>query len=120
MKSFIIYISVLLCTYAVNYSVKAQKSTVKTETIEFQVSGVCGMCKERIENAALIKGVKLAEWNNETGMIKVIFNPQKTNKATIQKAIADAGHDTENVKADDKAYSEIPKCCKYRDGIEKH
>ena len=66
-------IGALLFTY--NQTSFAQQASKKknTETVEFEVSGVCKMCKERIENAALIKGVKFVEWSKESQKIKVIF-----------------------------------------------
>jgi len=78
------------------------------------------MCKERIENAALIKGVKFAEWDKETKLIKVVFKPDKTDALKIHKSIAAAGHDTEKEKAEDEAYKKLPACCAYRDGVKTH
>jgi periplasmic mercuric ion binding protein len=101
-------------------SLSAQDKKKKVETAEFKVKGVCMMCKERIENAALIKGVKLAEWDKETSLLKVVYNTKKTTLETIHKAVAEAGHETEKVKANEKAYSKLPKCCAYNDGVEKH
>ncbi|MBN1597016.1 MAG: heavy-metal-associated domain-containing protein [Bacteroidales bacterium] len=98
----------------------AQEKNEKIETAEFHVSGVCDQCKTRIENAALIKGVKLAEWNKETHNIKVVFNNTKTSEEDIHSAIAEHGHDTELVKADDAIYGKLPKCCAYRDGLKAH
>jgi copper chaperone CopZ len=90
----------------------AQISTSKTETIK--VSGNCGMCKARIEKAAKIDGVTKVEWNKESKMLAATFDPAKTNIDEIGKKVAAAGHDTEKVKADDKTYSKLPGCCKYR------
>lgn len=101
-------------------NISAQEKDKKVENAEFIVSGVCEMCKERIENAALIRGVKLAEWEKATGIMKVVFVPKKITSKEIQRAIAEAGHDTELVKASDKAYQKLPACCAYRDDIEKH
>ena len=92
----------------------------KTQTSEIKVEGVCGMCKERIETAALIKGVKMATWNKETQMLKVIFKTKNATEEEIQKAIAAVGHDTEKVKASDEAYKKLPDCCAYRDGVKSH
>ena len=51
MKTLIILITIII------FSIKIQaQSTVITSTIS--VKGNCGECKERIENAADIKGVK--------------------------------------------------------------
>jgi len=99
---------------------QAQEKTKKVETTEFKVWGVCGMCKDRIENAALIKGVKLAEWNKQTQMLKIVYTPSKVTLDDIHKAVAEAGHDTEKEKASDEVYKKLPKCCAYRDGVESH
>ncbi|MEM6349037.1 MAG: hypothetical protein AAF927_34440 [Bacteroidota bacterium] len=97
-----------------------QTEAPKVATAEFEVAGVCSMCKARIENAATIKGVKLAEWDKETGILKVIYKTKVTTEEAIQKAVAERGHDTEKVKAKDEVYNKLPGCCSYRDGLEKH
>lgn len=98
----------------------AQEKPKKLVTTSFEVSGVCGMCEQRIEEAALIKGVKFADWDRTTQQIKVVYKTKKVDLATIQQAIADVGHDTEGIKAADAAYQELPGCCLYRDGVEVH
>lgn len=81
----------------------------------FNVSGNCEMCKERIENAALsVKGVSVAVWDMNTKKISVDFDKSITDQASIEKAIADVGHDTELFKADDAVYKALPACCLYR------
>jgi hypothetical protein len=97
---------------------KQQNNT--SEQASFQVEGVCKMCKKRIENAALISGVKMAQWDLESGMLTVYYNSGKTSLMEIQKAVAQKGHDTEQVKASEEAYQKLPGCCAYRDGVEKH
>lgn len=119
MKNRLLLISIIAIILIAN-SVFAQENAKKTETSEFKVWGVCEQCKARIENAALIKGVKLAEWNKQTQMLKVIFVPEKVTLDDIHKAVAEAGHDTEKVKAADEVYNKLPKCCLYRDGVESH
>ena len=81
-----------------------------------EVDGVCGMCKERIEKAAIkTKGVKTATWSIETHMLSMIFDENKTSLQTIEENIAAAGHDTKNVSATEEAYENLHHCCKYRD-----
>ena len=76
--------------------------------------GNCGMCKTRIEQAALsVEGVASAEWTSETQMLHVEFDPGITNLDNIQKVIAAAGHDTEDYKAPDEVYEALPGCCLY-------
>ena len=83
------------------------------------VSGVCDMCKNRIENAAYIRGVKKAEWNADTQDLQVRYDSTKTNLGAILKCVAAAGHDNELYKATDDDYGKIPKCCRYRT-VKKH
>lgn len=97
----------------------AQKAK-KIQTAEFEVPGVCKMCKARIENAALIKGVKLVEWEQSTQMLKVIYKTKKTSLEQIHNALAKAGHRTDKVEADPDAYKKLPGCCLYDDGVESH
>mgnify|MGYP000368567041 CR=1 FL=1 len=119
MKTSIIYSLILGLFFSVSvFAENGEKK--KVETLEFEVSGVCGACEKRIEKAALIKGVKMAAWDKETQKIKVIYATKKTNEKAIHQAIAKAGHDTEKVKATDEAYGELSDCCKYRDGVEIH
>jgi len=98
----------------------AQKKDNPIISTEFEVSGVCKMCKNRIENAALIKGTKMAEWDKKTQLLKVVYDSRKTEEMAIHKAVAEHGHDTEKVKASDEAYQKLPDCCAYRDGVEIH
>lgn len=80
-----------------------------------EVDGVCMMCKSRIEKACLTsKGVKSANWDVKTHELKVIYDDRKTNLQTINKTVADAGHDTKVVTASDEAYAKVHACCKYR------
>ena len=91
----------------------AQNKNAK-ETIE--VDGVCMMCKERIEKAAIrSKGVKSAVWNVETHELKLIYDESKIDLKTIQQNIANVGHDTKEIKATDEAYNSVHPCCLYRD-----
>lgn len=96
-------------------SLQAQKkSKKKVANASFTVNGNCGMCKERIETAVSVKGVKASSWDFETQTLKVIYRPNKIEVETIQQLVADAGHDTELVKATDEAYGKLHACCNYR------
>ena len=89
-------------------------SQTKSEVIF--VDGVCGMCEKRIESSCLAtKGIKLADWNKENRMLKVIFNEKKISLEQIHKKIASIGHDTKLETAPDEAYNNLYMCCKYRD-----
>lgn len=92
-----------------------QVEKTKMEHAMVKVAGSCGMCKDRIEKAALsVGGVMSANWDEESQVVHLDFNPQKTNSNEIQKAIAKAGHDTEKYKAPDSVYNKLPECCLYK------
>lgn len=83
-----------------------------TET-EFKVYGACGMCKDRIETAAMIDGVSFAEWSQDEQMLTLRYDAEQVELEKVHQRIADAGHDTEKVRADDEVYNSLPACCKY-------
>ncbi len=86
----------------------------QTETnINFQVAGNCGLCKQRIEKAAKINGVSSVTWNPSTGFANVDFNSSKTNATAIKQAIANVGHDTDEIPAKDAVYEKLHECCLY-------
>ena len=108
MKKFVFVIAMLagLTTVAQNKNAKAS----------LEVDGVCMMCKDRIEKAAIkTKGVKSANWNVKTHELKLIFDERKTDIAAIQSNIVAVGHDTKETKATDEAYNSVHPCCRYRD-----
>ncbi len=89
-------------------------------TVHLKVMGECDMCKSRIEAAAEGRGVVAAKWNVETKDLTVTFNPSKTSLKKIENRIIDAGHDTQNKKAADKDYNQLPECCLYRSEVSPH
>ena len=110
MKKIVLALTLLIgtVTFAQNKNAKA--------TIE--VDGVCNMCKERIEKAAIkAKGVKIANWDVNTHELKLIYDERKTSLTKIQKSIAEVGHDTKEIKATDEAYHSLHSCCLYRDEV---
>ncbi len=86
----------------------------KVETITVQ--GVCGMCKKRIEKAAMsAEGVKTATWNEDSKKLLLkysVHNPEAANE--VEKKVSAAGHDVGKTKATAEAYNKLPDCCKYR------
>jgi len=81
--------------------------------ISFEVAGNCGMCKQRIEKAAKIRGVSEAAWDVQTKKATVSFDSTKTSAVLIKQAIADAGHDTDETRAKDEVYEKLHQCCLY-------
>lgn len=112
MKNSIIIALLLICAI----QVKAQSNT-KTDSL--MVEGVCEMCQERIQKFAYGKGVKFAEWDQNTSYLKLVYNEQKTTLSEISERVAGIGHKTNLHPADEKAYNKLPGCCQY-ESVEKH
>jgi copper chaperone CopZ len=84
------------------------------ETDLFKVYGNCGMCEKTIEGALKgVKGVEKADWNKETKMIEVVYHTHDISLDEIKKKIADVGYDTEEYRASEKVYNNLPGCCQY-------
>jgi len=92
------------------------KQAASTSHAEFRVEGLCEMCKDRIETTAMsVKGVESASWSLDNRMLHLAFNKSITSLETVQKAIAQAGHDNGKYKAPDEVYNNLPACCLYRE-----
>ena len=85
----------------------------KIKKIKFQVNGVCEMCKNRIETALDVKGIRLADWNIKTKFCRVKFNSEVISENKIHQLIAKLGHDTSKCKATDEDYNNLYYCCHY-------
>lgn len=86
----------------------------KVEKVSFEVNGVCGMCKVRIEKTALkIKGVKSAKWDIPTHQFTLLYDSNKVALDSVHAALAQAGHDTPVATAPDDVYENLPLCCLY-------
>lgn len=98
-------------------SSQAGQEAANLKNIQFQVNGNCGMCKTRIESALSVKGVKMADWNADSRVCKVLYNPGKIDETRLHSLVAEAGHDTGKNTATDKAYKNLHSCCKYRSAV---
>ncbi|TAE46223.1 MAG: copper chaperone [Bacteroidetes bacterium] len=111
---------ILLFSATTAFAQGNSKSKKALAQSSFPVSGLCGMCKYRIESALDVKGVRMADWNPESGILTVSYNAQQVTDAQLHEFVAAVGHDTPKVKAKDEVYKTLPGCCRYRDGVEKH
>ena len=101
-------ILIALCS-VIAVSAWAQTSTTTT----FKVSGNCSSCKKHIETAAHIAGVTKADWNKDTKVLTLVYDPAKVTPDDVQKRIAAVGYDTPKFRGDDKAYGKLDECCQY-------
>ena len=83
------------------------------KTANLKVSGNCGMCKDRIENA--VKEIPSANgnWDMSSQILTVQFDESKTNLDEIAKNIAKVGHDNALHRAEDSVYENLHGCCLY-------
>ena len=92
-----------------------QKDDPKTVNSTIKVSGVCEMCKSRIEKGTIkLKGVKYANWEIISNNLSLIYNSKKIKLDSIKKKIASLGHDTDKFKANLDVYESLPECCHYK------
>lgn len=89
----------------------AQAKNFITETV--RIYGSCGMCESTIEKAGSLKNVSQVDWDKDTQMATLSFDPAKTNQAEILKRIALSGYDSDLFLAPTSAYAKLPKCCQY-------
>ncbi len=92
------------------FSCQQSDSSSKTA---FYVRGNCGMCEERIEKAAMdVEGVSKADWDVKTKELAVAYDSTKTTELNIQKAVANAGHETKTEPSPQAVHDALPECCK--------
>lgn len=108
------YVIMTLAVLGVAFSSQAQEKKNKKAKVDVEVKGNCDMCKKRIEKAAFgVKGVKSADWNAENQKLYLILDENKTDVLKVQKAVAEAGHDTKEVKSSQSDYEGLHFCCQY-------
>ena len=116
MKKIIFIFSAFLISFSSQAQDMQEVKKKKNARVAFEVNGICGMCKKRIETAALkTRGVKFAIWDVRTHQINIILDERKTTLETLKINIANVGHDIKGFKASDEAYETVHPCCKYRD-----
>nr|WP_315197447.1 DUF3347 domain-containing protein [uncultured Flavobacterium sp.] len=103
-----IMMAMLLLLSAVSHS---QIKNSSTENIK--IYGNCGMCKASIEQAGNQKNAVAVNWDKNTQIASITYDPQKTNTDQILKRIALAGYDSSSFLAPTSAYDKLPDCCKY-------
>ncbi|MEO6406575.1 MAG: TonB-dependent receptor [Ferruginibacter sp.] len=109
------YSMLLMLAFFSFASAYAQQKIPGDSSTAFKVFGACIQCKDRIESAVKIKGVKSASWDVDTKQLSLVYNPLQITLDRIQDKIVAVGHDIENKKAKDKVYNALPACCHYRE-----
>jgi len=104
----------ILLLLSIFVSLQLSAQTKKTIDTKIFVNGICGMCEDRIENALDVKGIKLANWDEDSKMCRIVYRQDLISEEKIHQILADAGHDTKKVKATKEVYDNLHHCCKYK------
>lgn len=92
----------------------ATAMTKDGKTDSFKVYGNCGMCERRIEGALKkVEGIYSADWDVDTKQMTVNYDPETIQLKEIKQLVAKAGHDTDEVRATEEVYNNLPGCCQY-------
>jgi len=104
-------LSILFSFFVVSSVVAQQKKpvTVKISTPSVQ----CEMCKKKIEDYLKFEeGIVKSLVDFKQKKTTVTYLTDRTNLENVKTAIANAGYDADDVKAEKDAYEKLPKCCK--------
>lgn len=104
----------ILLLLSIFVSLQLSAQTKKTIDTKIFVNGICGMCEDRIENALDVKGIKLANWDEDSKMCRIVYRQDLISEEKIHQILADAGHDTKKVKATKEVYDNLHHCCQYK------
>ena len=111
MKINLKYVLMVILMTAISM-LSTQVNAQKSNTIMFHTSAQCGMCKEIIEGAMNFeRGIQFVELNMENMFLTVKYRTKVHNEASIKKLVAELGYSAGDVKANEKAMNELPKCC---------
>ena len=90
----------------------AHLSAQKSQTVTFQTSAQCGMCKERIEKEMnFAPGVQYAELNMDDMSLTIKFKSKKTTADDLRKRVAAIGYTADGVKPKEEDVKKLPLCC---------
>lgn len=103
----------------------ATAQTKAVQTVKISTPTVqCEMCKKKVEDyLKRYDGVASVNVNYKRKETTVKYLTDRTNEEVLKAAIANAGYDANEVKANPEAYKALPKCCKKPEdggGMPKH
>lgn len=111
-------IKILSCILLAFSAINAHAQS-KVAKINVKASIYCDHCKKcescgaRLENAVYKeKGIKRVDIDEQQKTVNITYNPSKTNPEQLRRAIAKAGFDADDIKADPIAYGKLDDCCK--------
>lgn len=102
------------CLKGLVYGQNSKKEVVEIKTqIYCDHCKKCDSCGKNIYDAIhALAGIKKVEILDAESVIRVTYNPQKVTLEEVKNAIAGAGYDADEVKAQPVAYEKLDGCCK--------
>ena len=89
-----------------------QVNAQKSNTIMFHTSAQCGMCKDAIEGAMNFeRGIQFVELNLDNMFLTVKYKTKIHTEKSVKNLVSELGYSAGEVKANEKAMNELPKCC---------
>lgn len=85
----------------------------KFAQLDIHSSVVCDQCKHILEEELIYeKGVQSVNVDVDAKVIHIQYRAKKNDPDKLRQAVAKVGYDADSVKADPKAQSELPFCCR--------
>jgi copper chaperone CopZ len=105
-KYFSISILALLVIVSGMRTANAQNAASKTATLKMKVEVHCSDCKEKVTTGLKkVDGVKTVDVDVPTKMVTITYDPAKTDKDKLVKAVENIGYRTEFTPKDAKIKS---------------
>ncbi len=119
MKTIKLFFAVMIAfvtTQNVNAQSDKSQRIIGFKTVAVNVYGQCHMDRKKIENTALaLEGIKAAVWNGDSKQLTLSYDVFKKNTVDVlQQQLAGIGFDTQDYRAADAAYRQLPGCCQYQ------
>ena len=101
----------LFAVLALGIGISAQAQQKKPVTVKIQTPGMlCDECKARVEDYLKYEdGITKVVAYPRSKYVQVTYFADRTNIENIKTAIANAGYDADDVKANEDAYKKLPK-----------
>ncbi|ROL61282.1 hypothetical protein D9V86_06585 [Bacteroidetes/Chlorobi group bacterium ChocPot_Mid] len=113
MRTIIMVILLLVIIMSLVFSQETKNDELNIKSVSIKTSAQCDLCKDRIEkNLSKQKGILNVNLIVETAMCEVKYDSTLTSPDDIRKEITFIGYDADELKANKRAYSKLPKCCK--------
>jgi copper chaperone CopZ len=111
MKINLKYVLMVILMTAISM-LSTQVNAQKSNTIMFHTSAQCGMCKDAIEGAMNFeRGIQFVELNLDNMFLTVKYKTKIHTEKSVKNLLSELGYSAGEVKANEKAMNELPKCC---------